>query len=635
MRYLIEGEQAWQTLEGDHEPRAVWYTTSPWVLERWRQAGRRVESLETAVGAEIRNAAGEAARRLADSVAEHLDTVGQDAWGIPALGVALRASLFRQAGVVLYKSMLLERWLASCEADQETGCVVGSLEDLAPNSFTLALPRFGTLFAALAARSDLPPQVSVRATPGAERARSSARTTPPIDERALSLLNPRLDILLYRCWKTLGGRGWQLRRRPTMDVMFYKDCELLREVFPILLRKGARVRQLSPIRASIAPSLLTAPCQPEALLSKMCEHLGQPLPRTGSAALSVLAEQLCGALAYAPATWEAVENQARIVKKSLIAPGAVVTNGLSTPVERLLKQALTLMAVPVVAFDHGLGPGLSSHHLAWKGDTSLDASDLRVLYTEAAEKYHRPSNAIVAGLPELIREPALGVAQRSLARLRVRVGLGEPLITFVASPYGNNMIRLPYGASDLEYHLLRSKVLEILGRLNHACLLKLYPGQRYVDPDPALAGYGVPPNVRVLHGHDFRYLRTAADVIIIDTPYSALAWAWTSGKPLIYLDTPYNPLLPEAAEAFDHAIFRVDCTSDQWPNHLESLLREPRSKLLHQWESRAAARLAAGEHYVVGPPGTPGALAAEAIQLFAAHPNLEDPAARPRLGVPT
>jgi hypothetical protein len=204
---------------------------------------------------------------------------------------------------------------------------------------------------------------------------------------------------------------------------------------------------------------------------------------------------------------------------------------------------------------------------------------------------------------------------KKVQRIAARRMLGLPqrgrVIVFVSNLHFNNYVYSPGSCSDTSYHgFKRTVVYDILGKLKEPGLLKLYPTLRYPDPDPFSAQMELPKNVKVVQFFEYRYLRAVGDVILCDSPQSTLGWVWSAGVPLVFLDLPSNPLLPQVAQDFEKAIFRFDCSRKGWVEEVRSLLELPPEVLKGLWKDKEPARKTVTEKYIAGPPGNAGRRAA-------------------------
>jgi len=221
---------------------------------------------------------------------------------------------------------------------------------------------------------------------------------------------------------------------------------------------------------------------------------------------------------------------------------------------------------------------------------------------------------VVAGAPVSERSIRGKKVQRRFARRRLGVPSGKRLIMYVANLYSNNDVDLPYGGTNdwFEHRLKRTMIGEVFSRLPDHCVAKLYPTQRYADRDPFVE-MEKPSNVDILQWAEFRYLRSACDVLLVDMVQSAFGWAWSAGVPLILLTTPYYPLLPEVLKEFEEALFVVSAETDHWVQEVLALLRLPHRELERRWRAKEPARRRTEIERILGPKTKAGRSLVQAV----------------------
>jgi hypothetical protein len=160
---------------------------------------------------------------------------------------------------------------------------------------------------------------------------------------------------------------------------------------------------------------------------------------------------------------------------------------------------------------------------------------------------------------------------------------------------------LPHYWRDGAYHSIRKEILfGVLANIDYDVLLKLYPTFRFNDPEPFSFKDEMPKNIVVEQFKDFRSLRAAADVILIDGPGSVLGWAWGCQKPIIYIETGMYTLRDEIAESFREAVFFVDVREGNWRAELAELLGMPVKNLWAEYKLKASKRFDVGVECIFG-----------------------------------
>ena len=187
------------------------------------------------------------------------------------------------------------------------------------------------------------------------------------------------------------------------------------------------------------------------------------------------------------------------------------------------------------------------------------------------------------------------------------------IIFFLALVSRNNMMDPPFQVNDLEYYNITTKILfSILAKIKDKCVLKLYPSNRYLDPDPWIKLVKLPKNVKILQFFEFSELRAAADVTILSSSASTFGWTWSIRNPIIFLELPSRPLMQDVVDLFDRALFRIDGSKESWEEEMLEILKMPHKKLLKLWADKKDAREEL-ERHIFGPKGNSGKRAADYI----------------------
>jgi len=618
---IVESVAAWRHTEAMRRPNedAVWVTTSPFVIETLAAAGRRWLAFDGEVSQEEADRVGYVALAAADRLADDLDRAGGDWPDGLRLGRAMQADLYGMLVSLLYKAYLLDRLRALLPT--KTPLLAVGNAAIAPVTGFRTLPQiFDTIYSDLCGRLGIEVIDFDTPRPSGEMPNGDF-LRPSWWTRAVTVANAPFTSLLFRTWRRF-ARGRLVRLRPRRrgpHVAILKDNELVEEIFRSLLLRGATLFGIETLAAEASnPDLAGSPSEAALVestttaCSEAAREHGMAWSSGLQAAAELAGERIHAALRFGSQAASGVADRcADIIKIANNGPLAVVTNALSRPAERLFQQGLHNAKIPVYIVDHGTGPGLDYLHRAWFDAGMAPPADAAICYNECqqqAESHGRKTatrSSIVTGVPSIVRNVGLRALQRRAVRRKL--GADQRLVAWVSGLYPNNLTRLPHYFRDTPYHELRKRmVYDVLGKLEDAVLLKLYPTYRYADPDPFAGLMQLPDNCRFEQFTDFRNLRAGVDVILLDTPGSGLAWCWSVGVPLIYLETGMMTLLPEIAEQFREAIFYVDAREAGWERKLRGLLELPHKELLARYRAKAASRERVGEFCVLGPNGAPG-----------------------------
>lgn len=625
---VLESETAYRHAKSLFQGMTVtWWTTSPWLFEKLSEAGEEVLSLERSVRPGDAHAIGELAVLVAEGITDYIDERLTDLPSGMRAGAALGESLFRTLSTLYYKAWLLEQVL---DQSKDKTYVIGDDHFHPPGQLSVILPRKATLFAALCSQSacegvqvipfeDVDWEKEARAKMGG--------VGRSLWERMINLMNMPGSTLRFKIYRHLNNRGRTRDIRRRQDVYILKLNPLIEEAFFPMRRRGLRVKMLPPLEVANSTGDESGAL---GTFDEFCERYLSIMRQAGRSmaqgplfegATKLAASLTLGALKFSRAQAEKIEEYVigEIVQDPAKNGAIVLTNALSLPPEVMFYHCCKHRRVPVFLVSHGVSAGLSKYHDRMHKIMSFSHGDVFFGYSRGE---CRPGgNHVVTGAPFSERSIVAKRIQRSLARRHLRVPPDKRLIMYVANLYSNNAVDLPYGGTNdwFEHCLKKTIVQEVFGRLSDHCILKLYPTQRYADPDPFL-GMSQFPNVDIVQWSEFRYLRSACDVVIVDMVQSAFGWAWSTGVPLILLDTPYYPLLPDVKKELEEAIFIIPVEREKWGQELLNLLELPGEELARVWRKKEAARLRTERERIMGPGTEVGEVLAQVVsERKAAH----------------
>jgi len=297
----------------------------------------------------------------------------------------------------------------------------------------------------------------------------------------------------------------------------------------------------------------------------------------------------------------------------------VATNGLTSPTGRLFQQFLIHRRVKVFSFEHGVTAGICGVQTPYYFEKKqyTDGGDSMICYNRSSFIAMKNNNGkfggIVAGAPMINKKVKFYRLQRLIGRNFIKGRYNNRVIFFLGLISRNNMLIPPVLINDLEYYnLTKTIVFDVLSELDDQCILKLYPSDRYLDPDPFSKLLNLPKNVKVIQYFEFSELRATADVIILSSAQSTFGWAWSTNCPIIFLELPAKPLMRNVVDLFDRSLFRIDGSSEDWKRDLLSILKLPHRDLLRLWSNKKGAREELKTH-IFGPKGNSGKRVADYI----------------------
>ena len=590
-------------------------TTSPYVLEKCRILGRRCFAIDGSLPQDEADSIGYVSLRATRDIADLVDSTATK--DDPPLGWALQPQLHRMLTALLYKAHLLDKVAREC-ADEGALWTIGHSEARPVGGFNVMINRFDTLFTVLSTRRGIP-HLELQAPEPSGAAETGDFMRPSIWTRMVTVMNAPATSAFYRLWRgPLKGRALTLvpRRNRSPIVIVHRGNEMIEEIVPRLLMRGCEIRRLPRLRSSIEKGESRSAVGLEAIVSQIerrCIDAGLGWSDSLRIAATQAGERLGTALRYGPSLWGATVACVEELKRDARGrPLGLLTNAMASGQERLLRHALDRHGIQSFVAEHGVAPGLSPMHEALYSADNVASLRRTLLYTPAQHRlYERVIGAAeaaecpVVGVPRLVRKIGL----RPIQRVAVRAALGAKgrLAIWCTALYPNNFQFLPHYWRDTPYHEIRRRVVnDVFGKISDHVVLKLYPTYRYVDPDPLAGLMPLPPNCRVEQFTDFRNLRAAADLIIVDGPGSVMAWAWSTKVPFIYLETGMYGLDATVRQALERSAFVVDVAEPEWADKFLALLRLDHDALVARFATKSAEREKFATEYALGPKGSAG-----------------------------
>jgi len=638
-RLLVEEEEAYRFWMKDHKVgEKIWYTHTPWLLEKLPMMKQQVVSLESFVSQKEINELGVFCIHLSLDLADLLVKCIGDHSLTPHVKVSFLYYLRRTLFPLIYKSVILNRWIGYV-SEQGTKNVIIGVKKRLHNKKKVDFDRFDNLYAQIGKCIDLSSDFDVveieSGIDDKDTRLRMMRVGRSGREKLLSLVNANLPILVHRFWKRLlHSRKIKLpfTKKNGISILIIDECELLEETFLFLLLGGGSVSKLKGLNDEGWEK--QCDIQRELSYDRLADLFYCCLNRYSNVKDWIKARMLNAlAILFHPMLIQKMNQVLNVVSwlegnsaemkmvKELARERSlcVVTSGISHVDRMVICGFLREMGVPVFTFEHGLTYGLSMMTEYWGDRDSMCVGSGRISYTPIAEKFHQKccngvGKGVVSGMPKINERVRWKFIQKAIGNRILKFPDKRRTVVYIANLYFNNFIYSPGCCSDTWYHQFKRKVVfEILGESDYNCIIKLYPTFRYRDPDPFGRLITLPSNVKAVQFIEFRYLRAIGDIMICDSPQSTLGWVWSARVPVIYLDLPSNPLLPHVAKAFDDAIFRIDCSKLDWVEKARYLLTLPYGKLLSKWKEKETMRERVEKEYIIGPPGNAGMRAAKFI----------------------
>ena len=634
LHIIIENEAAYHFCRGGKYSTddITWHTTSPWLLEKLPRLKEKVLSLEEDIPIRSHWNLGYANIYFSDQLWRFLDKLCAPLGQGILLGKAIRHRIQFTSFVLIYKAMLLHRWYRH-NCDEGTLAVVGDLELSPINNFDLLVGRFDNLFVKIAAEAHLKNIKTIPHHPpsGKELLKKISRSDAGNIEKTLYFMNKNLSEFTFFVWGALQRRNVIRRdvlkfgKKRRFHVLLVKKCNLLSETFLPLLLKGIGV-----VRCDIFPeqgnlSAEKIPFKKEELHNEVEKVFEDSLSRYRlvdndfyTSTIHILTDRIYQCLQYGMSLSKRLPQMYKRLNKYHLTNFAVATNGLTSPEQRVFQQYLVKKRIPIFSFEHGVTAGIDGETEYYHAKNNYtEGDDFMVCYNESSlEAYtngRKEKGGIVAGAPWSNKKIPFYKIQRLITRNFLKLKYKERVIFYLALITRNNMVSGPLSQNDFSYYKITKNIsLDVFSSINDTCILKLYPSNRYLDPDPFETLVELPSNVKIIQYFEFKSLRATADVIILSSAQSTFGWAWSANCPIIFLELPAKPLMKNVVNLFDRALFRIDGSKEGWQKEMLDLLKLPHKDLLKLWENKRAAREEL-EIHIFGPKGNSGKRAADFI----------------------
>lgn len=416
----------------------------------------------------------------------------------------------------------------------------------------------------------------------------------------------------YRLLSLVHEKAGHLRRG--REFLVWRENSLLKEAAFALSLQGYSVSRLRPAlqagdAGDVSIAVFEAPFK-QALRDvsrafDLKDNLDSFLPE----ALARLQTQLKQFRQFALAASVEVEGRRQ-------RPLAVLTNAKTFPEGLALHSACRKHGIPVFGFQHAVTvefheghkhvasgwDNLACDHLfAYAPETRvvLDASPYRIAQVHVVGA---PSELSAAGH---LRRPAKTN--------------GVPPVFYVSTALysGSQQLAAMKGVPDSDKARREIAIVQhALAHSSHEVLYKPYPAVRYSDPDPVVEEARRHRNIRVFaDAIDLRYMLHKARLIITSRATSTLSWCMSSGRPLIYIDHPYDlPLTAEARDALAKAVFLVAWDGGSGLAELRAMLQRDLQDIEGEYAAKRSSREAFLDRFVGSRAHRAGAGAARVIR---------------------
>ena len=182
----------------------------------------------------------------------------------------------------------------------------------------------------------------------------------------------------------------------------------------------------------------------------------------------------------------------------------------------------------------------------------------------------------------------LAPLQRFIWRKKLNIKNKQCALIHVSPyPYSGNR-RLGFGSpTETEIFEIEKEFIKIYNSSNKTVFYKNYPAYRFPYNPQLKDIYSKYKNIRFIGDLDYRYIRSAFDIIVTGSPSSTFSWCLSANKPLIFFDSKIiNPLIDnKVRELIKKSVFYINLDKDSWKNKLDEIISQDYEDILEEWNN--------------------------------------------------
>ena len=293
-----------------------------------------------------------------------------------------------------------------------------------------------------------------------------------------------------------------------------------------------------------------------------------------------------------PLIQEVRELKERYKATVVLSDGLYETSGIA------ISNALRKNSIQIISAEHGLTAGISKWRRSTINYTEANTSDVIMTYNKMSAKTFLSSRnknlqCIECGAPQDTKRIRNFRLQRIVSRGRLKVRSATVFYVSTNLLTNNNCFFPHYSPDHIRDRVETSLLDNVLSKVNKKVIYKYYPSQNYLyDDNPYAKRAREIPNIVVSEEEDFRYIRTAADVIVTSAPFSTLGWCVGLDKPMVYLDSPmFQPLENDlVSKAFYECFFVFNIDLGGWEERLLEFLNKSFEEIESRWQEKSRYR---------------------------------------------
>ncbi|MEM8970664.1 MAG: hypothetical protein AAGD43_01190 [Pseudomonadota bacterium] len=419
-----------------------------------------------------------------------------------------------------------------------------------------------------------------------------------------------LSSVGYRLFRR--GEHWRSKLPSKGDVYILSENGLQKDTAFHLAMSGYRLKSMPAINLQVDAAL---PFQSthETIFSRSISKLKRTLMMSDEAEGSfrkVITERFAKELTTLTLSETKFEGWInRLARRPIACLGNAKVSSMGLGLHRALKK----QSIPLIGFQHAVTVELHAAHRHVAVEWDNVGNDLVFVYNDRAVEL-LTLNPFGGG-----KVVSVGAARELRRVVRKSARVNGPAIFYVSTALytGHWQMAAMKGVPDSEKAEREIALIrDVFRKMPHRMLYKPYPALRYIDPDPVIREARLYGNIEIHKGNeDLRYLMQSARLLITSRATSTLSWCLMSGRPVIYIDHPYDlPLEADVRSALNEAVFVFDSRDPDYAAKILDLLELPLYQIEELAKEKQDARKRFLRKFIDTDLGVAGSIAANYLE---------------------
>ena len=285
----------------------------------------------------------------------------------------------------------------------------------------------------------------------------------------------------------------------------------------------------------------------------------------------------------------------------------ILASALSSPLSKIVHNVFRLNNYNIILFEHGVTKGISALSSKRPHTSEIYNTDHFVGYSNGSLSTlkklvkEKKIKSCITAAPIHTKKVLLAPLQRLIWRKKLNIQNKECALIHVSPyPYSGNR-RLGFGApTETEVFNIEENFIKIYNNSNKKVFYKKYPAYRLPYNASLENIFSKYKSINFMGDLDYRYIRSAFDIIVTGSPSSTFSWCLSANKPLIYFDSKIIfPLINNnVRDQIKKSIFYINIDNNNWKIKLNEIIGQPYGDLLEKWENMQFDRKVLIEKYI-------------------------------------